>query len=183
MSPAEEQLLQLLKDRAFQLGTFRLASGGTSSYYIDAKMVEVFSKGAHLIGEVLYQRTKSLKIDAIGGVEVGAAPLATAAVIACHLHGREMEGFWVRNEVRVHGTRTFVEGNLKPGSRVTIVADVVSKGGSVIKAVKEVRKHDCQVALVVALVDRLAGALRVFADHGIEDYRPVFTVRDLGVRD
>jgi orotate phosphoribosyltransferase len=94
-----------------------------------------------------------------------------------------MEGFWVRAAVKAHGTRTLVEGNLKPGSRVAIVADVVTKGGSVIKAVREVRKHGCQVALVVALVDRLAGALRLFADHGIEDYRPVFTVRDLGVKD
>src|SRR6516162_3332036 len=71
MSESESQLLQLLKERAFQRGTFRLASGGTSDYYIDGKMIEVFSRSARLIGEVLYERTRDLNIDAIGGLEVG----------------------------------------------------------------------------------------------------------------
>jgi orotate phosphoribosyltransferase len=184
MPAAEEQLLQLLKERAFSLdGPFRLASGGTSPYYIDGKMIEVYSRGARLIGEILYQRTKDLPLDAIGGLEVGAVPLTTAAVLTYHLHGRAIEGFWVRDEIKAHGTRKLVEGKLKPGSRVAIVDDVVTKGGSVVKAVQEVKKYKCQVVLVVALVDRLAGAARLFAEHGIENYRPVFTIRDLGVKD
>src|SRR3954471_15878204 len=109
-SDAEEQLLALLKERSLRFGNFRLASGGTSNYYIDGKMSEVFSRSARLIGEVLYERTKDLSIDAIGGLEVGAVPLTTATVIAYDLHGRTMEGFWVRDEVKKHGTQKLVEG-------------------------------------------------------------------------
>src|SRR5258708_1693375 len=91
MSDTERQLLKLIQERAFRLGTFRLASGDTSNYYIDGKMIEVFSESAHLIGEVLYEQTQALSLDAIGGLEVGAVPLTTAAVISYHLHGRRME--------------------------------------------------------------------------------------------
>src|SRR5262249_50071304 len=118
MSPTEMHLLQLLKDRSFKRGSFRLASGGVSDHYIDGRTSTVFSEGAWLIGEVLYEHTKDLGIDAIGGLEVGAVPLTTAAVIGYHLHGRRMEGFWVRDEVKAHGTKKLIEGNLSPGSRV-----------------------------------------------------------------
>src|SRR5438876_5785015 len=103
MSAAETQLLNLLKERSFKRGTFRLASGGMSDYYIDGKMTEVYSEAVPLIGEILYERTNDLAIDAIGGLEVGAVPLTTAAVFSYHLHGRMMEGFWVRDEVKRHG--------------------------------------------------------------------------------
>jgi orotate phosphoribosyltransferase len=181
MSEAEKQLLQLLKDRSFKLGTFRLASGDTSTYYIDGKMTEVFSRGASLIGEILYERTKELAFDAIGGLEVGAVPLTTAAVISYHQHGREMEGFWVRDAVKGHGTQKIIEGNLRERSRVVIVEDVVTRGTSVVKAVKEVRAIGCEVVMVLTLVDRLCGAEQLFREHGVTEYQPVFTIRDLGV--
>src|SRR3989442_487666 len=131
MSAAENHLLQLLKERSFQLGTFPLASGDTSNYYIDGKMTVIFSKGAHLIGEVLYERTKDLGIDAIGGLETGAIPLTTAAVISYDRYGREIEGFWVREKVKTHGTKKLIEGGLMPNSRVVIVDDVITRGNSV----------------------------------------------------
>src|SRR5262249_49331772 len=112
MSPAQTQLLEILQKRSFKRGTFQLASGGTSTYYIDGRMSAVFSQSARLIGEVLYEHTKDLNIRAIGGMEVGAVPLATAAVIAYDLHGKPMEGFWVRNQIKTHGTQKLVEGNL-----------------------------------------------------------------------
>src|SRR5262249_39494592 len=121
MSESEQKLLQLLKERSFKLGQFKLASGDTSNYYIDGRMTAVFSRGAHLIGEVLYERTKDLAIDAIGGLEVGAVPLTTAAVISYELHGSKMEGFWVRDKVKDHGTQKLIEGALQPGWRVAIV--------------------------------------------------------------
>lgn len=181
MSEAEQQLLQLLKDRSFRLGTFRLASGGVSNYYIDGKMTEVHPRGAYLVGEVLYERTRDLGIDAIGGLEVGAVPLATAAVISYYLHGRHVEGFWVRDEVKRHGTGKLIEGKLDQGARVVILDDVVTEGKSAIKAVNAVRGIGCEVVQVISLVDRLAGARELFRQHGIEHYRPVFTVSDLGV--
>jgi orotate phosphoribosyltransferase len=181
MHEAEMKLLALLKERSLQLGEFRLASGDESNYYIDGKMIAVFSRSAALIGEILYERTKDLSIDAIGGLEVGAVPMTTAAVISYNSHGREMEGFWVRDKAKGHGTQKLIEGNLKPRSRVAVVDDVVTRGSSVIRAIDEVQKLGCEVVLVLALVDRLRGADALFLKRGIKNYRPVFTIRDLGV--
>src|SRR5262245_23443160 len=105
MTDSEQQLLALLKARSFKRGTFKLASGATSNYYIDGKMSEVYSKGAFLIGRVLYERTKDLEFDAFGGLEVGAVPLAAATAVHYHLNGRTLEGFWVRDKTKTHGTR------------------------------------------------------------------------------
>jgi orotate phosphoribosyltransferase len=181
MSPAETQLLTLLQDRSFKRGTFRLASGGVSDYYIDGKMTEVFSEAAFLIGEILYERTQNLEIDAIGGLEVGAVPLTTAAVISYHLHGRKMEGFWVRDKAKTHGTRKLVEGNLRSGSRVAVVDDIITQGNSSVKAIREVKEMGCEVVRVLCLVDRLQGAGELFRAEGIVNFQSIFTIRDFGV--
>jgi orotate phosphoribosyltransferase len=180
MTEAEQQLLELLKQRSFKEGTFKLASGAESTYYIDGKMSEVFSKGAYLIGKVLYERTKDLEFDAFGGLEVGAVPLTAAAAVHYHLNGRTLEGFWVRDKQKSHGTRKLVEGGLKPGDRVVIVDDVITSGGSSLKAVEAVKEIGCRVVTVLALVDRLQGAQEAFRAAGLE-FRSVFTIRDFGV--
>jgi orotate phosphoribosyltransferase len=181
MSESEAELLRLLQERSFKRGTFRLVSGGTSDYYIDGKASAVFSASAYYIGQVLYERTKDLDIQAIGGLEVGAVPLTTAAVIAYHLHGRTMEGFWVRDKVKDHGTQKLVEGNLKPGSRVAVLDDVITRGSSSLKAIEGVRGLGCEVVKVLALVDRLQGAAELFRQNGITQFESVFTIRDFGV--
>ena len=181
MSENEQRLLELLKTRSFQRGQFRLASGEISDYFIDGKMTEVYSEGAYLIGEVLYEWTKDVGIDAIGGLQVGAVPLGTAAVISYHHRGQTMEGFWVREEVKSHGTQKRVEGGLRKGARVAIVDDVITKGGSALKAIEAVREFGCEIVLVLALVDRLRGAEELFRQNGIDNYRAVFTIRDFGV--
>jgi orotate phosphoribosyltransferase len=182
MSDAETQLLALLKERSFKEGDFSLASGDRSNYYIDGKMTQVFSAGAHLIGQVLYERTKDLQFDAIGGLAAGAIPPTTSAVIAYHRHGRSMEGFWVREEVKRHGTQKEIEGNVRAGSRVVILDDVITKGNSVIKAVAAVRKIGCEIVQVIALVDRMVGARQLFEQHGIREYSPVFEITQFGVK-
>jgi orotate phosphoribosyltransferase len=180
MTDAERQLLDLLKRRSFKLGSFTLASGATSTYYIDGKMSEVCSEGAFLIGRVLYEHTKDLQFEALGGLEVGAVPLTAATAVHYHINGRALEGFWVRDKTKAHGTRKAVEGGVKTGDRVVIVEDVVTSGGSSIKAVQAVREMGCQVVLVLALVDRLQGAAKAFRDLGV-GFRSVFTLRDFGV--
>lgn len=177
----EEQLLEVLVERSFKRGTFQLASGGASPYYIDGKMSEVYSKAAFLIGEVLFDRTKDIAFDAMGGLEVGAVPLTTAAAISYHHRGLKMEGFWVRDVAKAHGTKKLVEGGLKPGSQVIIVDDVITKGTSSLKAIMAVREMGCEIVLVLAMVDRLEGARQMFADEGVERYESIFTIRDFGV--
>jgi orotate phosphoribosyltransferase len=181
MSDAERQLLQIIEDRAFEGGTFKLASKTESSYYIDGKMIEVFSHAAHLIGEVIFEKTRHLEIDAIGGLEAGAIPLTTAAVISYHQHGREMEGFWVRASQKSHGTKKRVEGGVEAGDRVVILDDVITKGGSALEAIDAVQEMGCTVVLVLALVDRLQGGVELFRANGIMQYQSIFTARDLGV--
>jgi len=105
----------------------------------------------------------------------------TAAVIAYHRHGRALEGFWVRDKTKTHGTKKLIEGALRPGMRVAIVDDVFTKGSSALKAAQAAREAGCTVAVVLALVDRLAGARDLFQAEGIEKYEAVFTIRDLGV--
>jgi orotate phosphoribosyltransferase len=185
MTDIEQRLLELLKKRSFRRAEpgqqFRLASGEMSDYFIDGKMTAVSSEGAALIGDVLYEHTKDAKIDAIGGLQVGAVPLATAAVISYQHHGRPIEGFWVRDEVKSHGTKKQIEGGLKEGMRVAVIDDVFTKGGSTLKAVEAARSFGCEVVLVLALVDRLRGAKQLFQENGITDVRTVFTIRDFGI--
>jgi len=181
MTEVESQLLNLLRERSFQRGTFKLASGAESNYYIDGKMSEVFSKGAFLIGRVLYEATKDLTIDAIGGLEVGAVPLTTAATLHYHLNNRPMEGFWVRDKAKLHGTRKTIEGAaLALGARVIVVDDVLTTGGSALKAAIAVKESGCNVVQAIALVDRLQGARELLEQHGIE-FRSIFTIRDFGI--
>ncbi len=180
MSKTETALLNLIKERSFRMGTFKLASGKMSDYYIDGKSTIVSSEGAFLVGEVLFEQTQDLAIEAIGGLEMGAVPLATAAAMAYHQHGRKIEGFWVRDQAKDHGTKKTIEGKLERASRVVIVDDVFTSGLSAFKAVEEVQKLGCEVVLVLALVDRLQGAEQFFQGKGIP-FRSVFTVRDLGV--
>jgi orotate phosphoribosyltransferase len=184
-SPNEARLLELLKERSFRRApageVFRLASGATSDYFIDGKMTAVHPEGAYLIGEVIYDHTRDLAFDALGGLQVGAVPLTAAAVIASYRHGRPVEGFWVREEAKDHGTRKRIEGGLAPGSRVVVVEDVFTKGGSALKAVEAVREAGCTVVRVLGLVDRLQGARELFRRHGLDDCRAVFTIRDFGI--
>ena len=181
MSDVKARLFELLKQRSFKRGDFTLASGKKSSYYIDGKMSQVYSEAAYLIGEAIYENTKDLAFDAIGGLEVGAVPMTTAAVISFHHHGRALEGFWVRDKLKDHGTKKLVEGNVRKGGRVVIVDDVITTGDSSVRAIEAVREFGCEVVRVVTLVDRLAGAAAKFRSLGIQDYQHLFTIEDFGV--
>mgnify|MGYP001609561641 CR=1 FL=1 len=136
--------------------------------------------GVALIGEVLYERTKRLGIQAIGGLEIGAIPLATAAVYAYQNHGKTLEGFVVRNQAKKHGTKKIVEGNLQPGWKLAIVDDVATKGGSIMRAVDAVRRAECEPVLITVLVDGLEGAKDLFASEGIS-FEPIFTINDFKI--
>ena len=175
MTDTERQLLTLLRERCYSEGEFVLSSGALSTYYFDAKMLLMSSEGAALIGEVLYERTKDLGIQAIGGLEVGAIPLTTAAVYTYQRHGQPMEGFFVRNEAKKHGTKKILEGILQAGSKVAIVDDVATKGDSIMRAVRAVRHAECEPVLITVLVDRLEGARELFAQEGVP-FLQIFTI-------
>ena len=177
-----ELLLSLLKDRAFSRDSVVLSSGETSDYYIDSKMVTVCSEGAYLIGEVIYDYTKGVDFNAIGGPGTGAIPLVTSAVISYrgHCRGKDLEGFWFRGDLKPHGTQKAIEGKLPANARVLIVDDVVTSGRSVIKAIQPIEKAGAEIVMVLAMVDRLRGAGAEFERRGY-GYQTIFTSRDFGV--
>ena len=174
----KRRLLELVKERSVIRQQVKLSSGQSSGFYVDGKMVLMSAESATLIGEVLYAMTKDLNLDAIGGPEVGAIPMATAAAIRYHQVGQPMEGFFVRKEAKAHGTQKIIEGRLLPGNRVAIVEDVMTTGGSVTQAITAVREAGATIAVVIALVDRLQGARERIESMGLR-FEPVWTLHDL----
>jgi orotate phosphoribosyltransferase len=180
MSDSRSRLLQLIKERALLRREIKLASGQGSSFYIDGKMILLHAESAWLIGDVLFEMTKDLKLDAIGGPEVGAIPMATATALRYREAGLPMEGFFVRKEAKAHGTQKRIEGMFKPGFRVAIVEDVMTTGGSVIQAIDVVLQEGGKIEAVICIMDRLAGARETIEAKGLP-FRSVFTIRDLGL--
>jgi orotate phosphoribosyltransferase len=176
---SRRRLLELFKARAVLFGRFTLASGKESGYYINSKKALFHSETVALLGEALWELTRDLDLQAVGGLEVGAIPMATAAVLRYHQEGRELEGFFVRKQAKGHGSRELIEGVLPPGARVAVVDDVLTTGGSALQAVEAVEAAGARVAAVVCIVDRLEGARERLAPR--YDYRPIFTIRDFGI--
>jgi orotate phosphoribosyltransferase len=177
-----ERLIALLQRDALRTGSFRLASGRTSHYYVDGRAVTLSAEGAALIGPGILELLADLPaLDAIGGLTLGADPIVGATLAAAGLRGQPgLRGFLVRKEAKEHGTGKLVEGPLTPGMTVAIVDDVATTGGSSLQAVAAVEAMDCRVALVIAVLDRLEGASAAFAARGL-DFRALLTIRDLGV--
>jgi orotate phosphoribosyltransferase len=173
------RLLELFKARAFSFGRFTLASGKESTYYINSKKALFNSEAVWLLGDLLWDLTKDLDIQAIGGLEVGAIPMSTAAALRYHEEGRSLEGFFVRKQAKEHGSKQRVEGVMEPGMRVAMVDDVLTSGMSVLQAIEEVERIGAKVVAVICIVDRLEGARERLGTR--YEYRPIFTIRDFGV--
>ena len=177
MTP-RDRLRELFRDRALQFGDFTLASGKKSSYYVNSKKVLFHAEAISLLGELLYETTNDLDFQAIGGLEVGAIPMAAAALTAFHRHGRSLEGFFVRKEVKGHGSKDRVEGQVNRGDKVVVIDDVLTTGGSVIQAIEAVEALGATVVRVVCICDRLQGAKEALVRY---DFRPLFTIGDFGI--
>jgi orotate phosphoribosyltransferase len=177
---ARTRLLELFKERAVAFGRFTLASGQESTYYINSKKVLFNAEAVWLLGEILWDLTKDLNIQAIGGLEVGAIPMATAAALHYHMNGLPLEGFFVRKQAKEHGSQQRVEGVVEPGFRVAVIDDVFTQGTSVLQAIAEVERVGAEVVAVSCIVDRLEGARERLAPR--YQYLPIFTIRDLGIQ-
>jgi orotate phosphoribosyltransferase len=179
MNPtARQALLDLIRSRAVIHQEVTLASGQKSTYYIDARSLFLHGPSALLLGEAIYELTKNLRLDALGGPEVGALPLTAAATMHYAQKGVMLEGFFVRKEAKQHGLQKKIEGVLPPGGRVAIVEDVMTTGGSAVTAVEAVQRAGGHVVAVVGVVDRLQGARERFEQMGLL-FRPICTIRDL----
>lgn len=153
-----DQLLRHIVEHAFKKGDFTLASGKKSNYYINGKMSTLDSRGAYLTARLFLAMIADDVPDAVGGLTLGADPIVGAMLSLAGLEDLSLRGFIVRKETKDHGTKSLVEGPLSNGDRVVIVEDVVTTGGSSLKAIAAVRDIGCTVSRVLAVVDREEGA-------------------------
>lgn len=178
MADYKEELRDVLKEKAVIFGEVTLSSGEKSNYYIDCRKVTLDAKGAFLIGEVLSDMLEDA--DAVGGLTLGADPIATAIAVKSYEKGRPVEAFIVRKGQKAHGTMKRIEGPIEPGSKVVVVDDVITKGGSILEAIEAVEAEGHQVVKAICLVDRRQGGSDVIRNKGYK-LEVLFTTSDLGV--
>ena len=148
-----------------------------SRYYIDCKKVTLDPKGATLIGRLVFRWIKTLRPQGIGGLTLGADPIALAVAVTSYLEGQPIPAFIIRKEPKGHGSQAWIEGNLPEGAAVVVVEDVVTTGGSTIKAIERLKAHGCKILRVLALVDRLEGGRETIEASGYP-LESMFTVDD-----
>lgn len=167
------KLLDKLRREAYREGTFTLASGKTSDFFIDCKRVILSAEGHVLTGSALFSEVVTHPTDAadpfiaVAGVALGGCPLASAVSMASFLRGRPLDALYVRKEAKDHGTKSLIEGSVPKGSRVVLLEDVLTTGGSSKLAVDHLRAGGYRVDVILALVDRREGAIENLAAHGV----------------
>jgi len=164
------RLIDLLRELSFERRRVTLASGRESDFFIDCKQTILTAEGHALVGELMFQALDDLPAcDAVGGVELGGCPLASAVSLVSFQKGRPLTGFYVRKARKDHGTAKLVEGDksLKPGTRIALLEDVVTTGGSSLKAVETLKAAGAVVVGIIALVDRLEGGADTIRASGL----------------
>jgi orotate phosphoribosyltransferase len=171
----------LIKARSFLRGQFILASGKTSEYFLDLKPTMFDPEGSHVLAELLLDQLSDVKVDYVGGLALGAVPLISTLTMLSHQRNRPVSGFFVRKEVKDHGTKKLVEGlrsgESLQGKKVVIIDDVTTTGGSSMIAVDAVQESGAEVVLGLSVVDREQGAAETYGKRGIP-FRAVFSAKD-----
>ncbi|APR85491.1 Orotate phosphoribosyltransferase [Minicystis rosea] len=170
MISQRERLVELLRQRSFEKKRVILASGRESDFFIDCKQTILTAEGHALVGELMFAALEGLpRCEAVAGVELGGCPLASAVSLVSFVKGRPLDALYVRKEVKDHGSRRLVEGDrsLRPALPVVILEDVITTGGSTLKAVEKLKSVGADVVGVVALVDRLEGGAEAIRAAGL----------------
>ena len=177
MGDAHQRLVKELREHALVIGEVTLTSGRKAQYYVDAKRAILLPAGFRALGELVASEAKRVGASAVGGTTMGADPVACAALAG----GADVKAFFVRKERKEHGLQRWVEGPpLEPGERCLIVEDVVTTGGSTVKAIERMREEKLEIAGVVSVLDRLAGGGEAITEAaGGAPYRPLVTIDEL----
>jgi orotate phosphoribosyltransferase len=175
-----DQLLELVKQCAVVRGRVTLSSGREADYYIDLRRVTLSGEGAPLVGKVLLALTADWDFDAVGGLTMGADPVATAMLHAAAARGRLLDAFVVRKQAKAHGLHRRVEGPDVAGRRVLVVEDTSTTGGSPLTALAAVREAGATPVGVAVIADRDTGAAAKIEAEGVP-YRYAFSLQDLGL--
>jgi orotate phosphoribosyltransferase len=179
-----KKLRDSLVQRALILGPITLSSGKQSNHYFDCRRLTLNSEGAELVGEAVLDVIQELPEKplatgglAIGGLTHGADPIIVAVMMKARQRGLAIDGFFVRKEAKAHGTKNLIENAPKPGTKVVVVDDVVTEGGSILKAIDEAERAGCEVVAAITLVDRKEGGGDKIRAK-IASYIPLFTLDD-----
>jgi orotate phosphoribosyltransferase len=173
-----DELLQLIKERAVVHGKVVLSSGREADWYVDLRRITLDGEAAPLVGQVMLDATADLDYDAVGGLTLGADPVAGAMLHAAAAQGRRLDAFVVRKAGKAHGLQRRIEGPDVAGRRVLAVEDTSTTGGSVLEAVEALREAGAQVIGVAVIVDR--GAAAAVADTGLS-YTAAYEMSELGL--
>ncbi len=176
-----DKAFRLIKAKSFARGDFVLASGKRSNYYLDLKPTMFDPEGTNALSEMILDRLEGVQVNSVGGMALGAVPLIAAVSMLSHRQNRPLPGFFVRKEVKDHGTMKRVDGLAKgetlTGKNVVILEDVTTTGGSSMMAVEAARASGAQVTLVLSVVDREEGAVEFYRQQGIP-FAALFLARD-----
>jgi orotate phosphoribosyltransferase len=176
MADARERLIAELHEHAVVIGEVILTSGRKAQYYVDAKRAILRPDGFRALGELVAEEAGRVGATAVGGMTMGADPVACAALAA----GAPVKAFFVRKDRKQHGLQRWIEGpELEPGERCLIVEDVVTTGGSTVSAIERVREAGLAVAAVVSVLDRLAGGAKAIEAAAGAPYVPLTTIDDI----
>jgi orotate phosphoribosyltransferase len=175
---AHDTLLSELREHALVIGEVTLSSGQTAQYYVDAKRALLRPAAFRAAGELIAAEAAERGATAVGGMTMGADPLACAAI--SDDGGDELIAFFVRKERKEHGLQRWIEGPvLEPGTRCLVVEDVVTTGGSTVRAIERILEEGHEIAGVTSVVDRLAGGAEAIEKAAGAPYRPLVTIDEL----
>lgn len=175
-----DRLLELIKAKAIVHGRVTLSSGREADYYVDLRRITLDGEAAPLVGQVMNELTKDLDFEAVGGLTLGADPVATAMLHASAAAGRRLDAFVVRKSGKAHGLQQRIEGPSIRGRRVLIVEDTTTTGASPMDAVAAARQEGAEVVAVATIADRATGAREKLEELGL-DYITAYSLQDLGL--
>ena len=177
----KQELTQMLYEKSFMFSeepTFKLVSGRMSQYYVNCKPTILDPKGMYLVGHLVFDCIKHFHVDGVGGLTFGADPVAVATAFASYLKDKPLKAFSIRKTQKDHGIVKWVEGDMKAGEKVVILEDVMTTGGSTIKAVERARAEGLDVVHVVTLVDRQEGGAEAVREY-VTGVSAIVTIEDL----
>ena len=175
-----DRLLELIRARAVVHGKVTLSSGIEADYYVDLRRITLDGEAAPLVGQVMNELTSHLEFDAVGGLTLGADPVATAMLHASAAAGRRLDAFVVRKAGKAHGLQQRIEGPSIRGRRVLIVEDTTTTGASPLDAVSAAREEGAEVVAVATIADRATGAKEKLQAQGLT-YVSAYSLEELGL--
>jgi len=180
--PRWVRLRAIIEERSLLRGDFTLTSGRKSTYLFQLRQTTMLPEGQHLIGTLIEEFMRRVGVRSIGGLVVGAVPVVSAAAYASHLSGHPVDAFFVRKDPKPHGARELIDGTVADGANVLVVDDVTTSGGSIVKAIDNIRleKPACTFEWALSVVDRDQGACEALAARNVR-FAAIFTKYDFGI--